>query len=207
MPEPVEFYFWPTPNGMKIAVLLEELGQPYVVKKVDISSGAQFEPAFLEISPNNKIPAIVDPEGPAGRTSVFESGAILHYLAGKAGRFLGNGDAQRTSVQEWLFWQVGGFGPMLGQLGHFKMAKEAVPYALKRYGDEAERLYGVLERRLAGRDHIADDYSIADMAIYPWARNWHRHGVEPASHPNIAAWLERMGAREAVGAVYRRHMS
>jgi GST-like protein len=202
---PIELYFWPTPNVMKIAVLLEELQWSYQVKPVDIGAGAQFDPSFLALSPNNKIPAITDPDGPEGSISVFESGAILNYLAGKAGRFLGEG-AQKLAVQEWLFWQVGGFGPMLGQLGHFKTAGEQIPYALKRYGDEAIRLYGVLETRLKDRDFVANDYSIADMAIYPWARNWHRHGVKPGDHPNIAAWLERIASRPAVAAAYQRHM-
>jgi GST-like protein len=202
---PIDLYFWPTPNGMKVAVLLEELQWPYIVKPVDIGAGAQFDPGFLALSPNNKIPAITDPDGPEGAVSVFESGAILNYLAGKAGRFLGDG-ARKLAVQEWLFWQVGGFGPMLGQFGHFKTAGEQIPYALKRYGDEAKRLYGVLETRLQGREFVADVYSVADMAIYPWARNWHRHGVEPGDHPNVAAWLERIAARPAVVAAYQRHM-
>ncbi len=205
MSSPIDLYFWPTPNGMKVAVLLEELQWPYIVKPVDIGAGAQFEPGFLALSPNNKIPAITDPDGPEGSVSVFESGAILNYLAGKAGRFLGDG-ARKLPVQEWLFWQVGGFGPMLGQLGHFKTVGEQIPYALKRYGDEAKRLYRVLEIRLQGRDFVADEYSVADMAIYPWARNWHRHGMEPGDHPNVAAWLERIATRPAVAAAYQRHM-
>lgn len=201
---PIELYFWPTPNGMKIAILLEELGWPYAVKPVDIGAGAQFEPAFLAVSPNNKIPAIRDPD--AGVT-VFESGAILQYLAGKAGRFLGDDTHHKTAVQEWLFWQVGGFGPMLGQLGHFKRASENLPYAIQRYSDEAARLYGVLEKRLDGRAYVAEQYSIADMAIYPWAMHWQRHDIIAADHPNVVAWLDRMAARPAVAAAYQRHMN
>lgn len=204
MPQPIELYFWPTPNGAKIAILLEELGLPYKVTPIDISAGAQLEPGFLAVSPNNKIPAIHDPET---GVSVFESGAILNYLAGKARRFLGDEAKSRIVVQEWLFWQVGGFGPMLGQLGHFKKASETIPYAIARYSDETRRLYSVLEKRLTGRDFVAGDYSIADMAIYPWARNWQRHGVDPAELPNVAAWRDRVAARPAVIAAYQRHMN
>jgi len=204
VPQPIKVYFWPTPNGAKIAILLEELSLPYEVTPIDIGAGAQFEPGFLAVSPNNKIPAIHDPE--AG-VSVFESGAILNYLAGKAGRFLGDDAKSRIAVQEWLFWQVGGFGPMLGQLGHFKKASEAIPYAISRYSDETRRLYGVLEKRLIGRDFVAGDYSIADIAIYPWAKNWQRHDVDPKDHPNVAAWRDRVATRPAVLAAYQRHMN
>ncbi len=207
MSQPIDLYFWPTPNGIKVAILLEELGWRYAVKRVDINAGAQFDPAFLAVSPNNKIPAIMDPDGPEGPIAIFESGAILQYLADKAGRFGGETPAQRIAVNEWLFWQVGGFGPMLGQLGHFKKASETIPYAIARYGSEADRLYGVLDRRLAGRDYLADDYSIADMAVYPWARNWQRHDVDQSALPNVAAWLERMAARPAVAKAYNELMA
>jgi GST-like protein len=205
--EPIEVLFWPTPNGMKIAIMLEELGVPYTATPVDIGKDEQFSPDFLRHSPNNKIPAIVDAEGPDGQpVSIFESGAILMYLGRKFGRlYAERGERARIAVEEWLVWQVAGFGPMLGQLGHFKGAKETIPYALKRYGDEAKRLYGVLEKRLEGRDYVADDFSIADIAIYPWTRNWHRHDIDPATHPNVVAWRERMAARPAVAAAYARH--
>lgn len=196
----IELYYWPTPNGFKISMMLEECGLPYDVKYINIGRGDQFEPAFLEIAPNNRMPAIVDPDGPGGQPiSVFESGAILQYLGRKTGKFYPSDERQRTTVEEWLFWQMGGVGPMAGQCHHFRnYAPEQVPYAINRYVDEVNRLYGVLDKRLAGRDFVADEYSIADMAIFPWARGWERQGQDIAEFPNMKAWLDRIDARPAV---------
>ena len=169
--QPIELHYWPTPNGFKISIMLEELGVPYDLKLVDIGKGDQFKPEFLKIAPNNRMPAIVDPEGPGGAPiSIFESGAILQYLGRKFGRFYPTDERQRVVVEEWLMWQMGGFGPMLGQNHHFAVyAPEKIPYAIKRYRDETHRLYGVLNRRLDGREFVADEYSIADMAIIGWS--------------------------------------
>jgi GST-like protein len=196
----IDLYFWTTPNGYKISIMLEECGLPYRIHPVDINKGDQFKPDFLAISPNNKIPAIVDPDGPGGKPiSVFESGAILQYLGRKTGIAYPKNARRRVEVDEWLFWQVGGLGPMAGQANHFRLyAKEKVPYGIERYTTEAKRLYGVLDRRLAGRDYIAGVFSIADIASYPWARTWKNQGQELADFPNMAAWLERMAARPAV---------
>ncbi len=201
MTAPIDLYFWPTPNGLKIRIMLEECGLPYVVHPIDINKDEQFAPEFLAISPNNKIPAIVDPEGPDGKpVSVFESGAILQYLGRKTGKFYPADERRRVEVDQWLFWQVGGFGPMLGQAHHFRIyAKEKVPYGIERYTNEASRLYGVLDRALAKTGTFtAGDYSIADMAIYPWATFWERQGQDISKFPHVAAWLDRMAAREAV---------
>lgn len=197
---PIELYYWPTPNGWKITIMLEELGLPYSVRYVDIGRGAQFEPKFLAFSPNNKMPAIIDPTGPGGQPiSVFESGAILLYLGRKHGRFYPTDERARVAVEEWLMWQMGGFGPMLGQNHHFALyAPEKIPYAIKRYRDETHRLYGVLDKRLAGRDFVAGDYSIADMAIIGWATGHERQGIDLAEFPNLKAWYDRMLARPAV---------
>jgi GST-like protein len=196
----IQLYYAPTPNGHKVSVALEELGLPYEARGVNILTGDQFKPEFLAISPNNRIPAIVDPDGPGGAPiSVFESGAILIYLAEKTGRLLPADPRRRVAALEWLMWQMGGFGPMLGQAHHFlNYAPEAIPYAQNRYRKETERLYGVLERRLEGREYVADEYSVADIAIYPWAaaRKHHRQSLEAL--PNVAAWVERIGARPAV---------
>lgn len=199
----INFYTWNTPNGRKISVALEEMGLPYRVVTVDISKGQQFEPAFLEISPNNRIPAILDPEGPDGQPiSVFESGAILLYLAEKTGRFMPNEPRGRVAVSEWLMWQMGGFGPMPGQVHHFLMQPEgpARDYGFKRYHAETKRLYGVLDRQLAGRDFVAtqDEPSIADFAIIGWAWRHERHQVSFDEFPHVGAWYARMMARPAV---------
>jgi GST-like protein len=196
----IDLYFWTTPNGFKISIMLEECGLPYRVHPIDINKGDQFKPEFLAISPNNKIPAIVDPEGPGRKPiSIFESGAILQYLGRKTGIAYPKSVRRRVEVDEWLFWQVGGLGPMAGQAQHFRLyAPEKVPYGIERYTSEAKRLYGVLDRRLEGRDYICGDYSIADIASFPWVRSWENHGQVLANFPNVAAWFERMGARPAV---------
>ncbi|NKC30614.1 glutathione S-transferase family protein [Falsiroseomonas selenitidurans] len=199
----IDLYTWNTPNGRKISVALEEMGLPYTVHAVNISKGEQFEPAFLKMSPNNRIPAIHDPEGPDGQPiSVFESGAILLYLAEKTGKFLPADARGRVAVMEWLMWQMGGFGPMPGQVHHFLMQPEgpARDYGFNRYHTETKRLYGVLDRRLAGRDFVATDGepSIADFAILGWAWRHERHQVPFDDLPNVAAWYERMMARPAV---------
>jgi GST-like protein len=205
MPAPIELFYWPTPNGKKISIALHEMELPYTLRLVDIGKGDQFGAEFLKISPNNRMPAIVDPEGPDGRPiSVFESGAILQYLARKTGRFCGRGERERVQVEEWLFWQVGGVGPMAGQAHHFLRYAPAMDppqdlaYAKNRYRNEVARLYGVLDRRLATRDHVAGDYSIADMAIWPWATGWKNQEQDIGRFPHLAAWLERVGARPAV---------
>lgn len=198
--KPIDLYYWPTPNGWKISIMLEELGVPYTVHFVNIGKGDQFKPEFLEISPNNKMPAIVDPEGPDGKPiAVFESGAILQYLGRKFGRFYPSDERGRVDVDQWLFWQMGGFGPMLGQNHHFSIyAPEKIPYAIKRYQDESHRLYGVLNKQLEGRDYVAGDYSIADMAIVGWAKLYERQGIDGAEFPNMTAWLKRVMDRPAV---------
>lgn len=195
-----ELYFWPTPNGFKISIALEELGLPYAVHPVNITRGDQFNPDFLAISPNNKMPAIIDPDGPDGQpVSIFESGAILQYLARKTRKLRGKDKRTRILVDQWLFWQVASFGPMAGQCHHFRnYAPEKIQYGIDRYTNEVTRLYGVLERQLADRDYIAGKYSIADIACYPWARLWDRQGQNIETFPNVKAWLERVGARPAV---------
>lgn len=198
--KPIDLYYWPTPNGWKITIMLEECGLPYHVVPVNIGKGDQFKPDFLAISPNNRMPAIVDPEGPDGRPiSVFESGAILQYLGRKTGLFYPADERARIAVDEWLFWQMGGFGPMLGQTHHFRLyAPEKIPYAIDRYTDEANRLYGVLNKRLASRNYICGDYSIADMACIGWAKGWEKQGQDLRQFPHVARWLETMWARPAV---------
>jgi GST-like protein len=198
----IELHAWNTPNGRKISVALEEMGLPYRVKTVNISKGEQFDPAFLRISPNNRIPAILDPEGPDGQPiGVFESGAILLYLAEKTGRFLPAAPRERVAVWEWLMWQMGGFGPMPGQVHHFLMQPEgpARDYGFARYHGETKRLYGVLDRRLAGRDFVATagEPSIADFAILGWAWRHERHQVSFEEFPSVGAWYARMMARPA----------
>lgn len=197
---PIELYFWPTPNGYKITIMLEECGLPYEVKYVNIGKGEQFEPDFLAIAPNNRMPAIIDPDGPDGKPiSVFESGAILQYLGRKTGQFYPSDERQRVDVDQWLFWQMGGLGPMAGQANHFlHYAPEDVPYGKRRYTDEVNRLYGVMDTRLADRDFLAGEYSIADMASYPWARIHKRQEQDITDFPHLAAWLERIKARPAV---------
>ncbi len=199
--KPIDLYYWPTPNGWKVSILLEELQVPYQVKYINIGKGDQFEPSFLEIAPNNRMPAIVDPEGPGGEpVSVFESGAILQYLGRKFGKFYPLDERKRVEVEEWLMWQMGGFGPMLGQNHHFRIyAPEKLPYAMDRYLNETHRLYGVLNKRLEGRDYVAaGEYTIADMAIIGWAQGWERQGMDLAEFPNVKAWMDRLGARPAV---------
>ena len=196
----IELYSSATPNGQKIHIMLEETGLAYRIHWVDIASGEQFDPAFLTISPNNKIPAIVDREGPDGAPiSVFESGAILLYLADKTGRFLPTESRARTAVYEWLMFQIGGVGPMLGQAHHFRAyARERIPYAIERYTNEAARLYRVLDRRLGEQAYLAGEYSIADMAVFPWIRLHGRQGQDLADYDNLTRWFEVIAARPAV---------
>jgi len=200
MTSPIELYYWPTPNGWKITIALEEMDLPYEVKYVNIGKGEQFDPAFLKIAPNNRMPAIIDPDGPDGApVTIFESGAILQYLGRKSGRFYGSTERERVEIEQWLMWQMGGVGPMAGQAHHFlNYAPEEIPYARKRYSDEVNRLYGVLNRRLADRDFVAGDYSIADMAIWPWAQGWSRQNQDIADFPHMKSWLDRMWDRPAV---------
>ena len=202
--QPIELYYFRTPNGHKVSMLLEELAVPYVIRVIHIGRGDQLKPEFLAISPNNKIPAIVDPEGPDGvPISIFESGAILQYLATKFGQFYPQDVRGKTKVDEWLFWQVGGFGPMLGQNNHFvHYAPEKVPYAIDRYVNETHRLYGVLDKQLAGQDFIAGEYSIADIATIGWANDLERQTMDPADFPNVVAWRARVNARPAIQRAY-----
>jgi GST-like protein len=197
----IELHTWNTPNGRKIAVALEEMGLPYTVVPVNITKGDQQKPDFLALSPNNKIPAIVDPEGPDGvPVSVFESGAILLYLGEKTGKFLPKPLLQRIPVYEWLMWQMGGFGPMPGQVHHFIALQNETDraYGLKRFSDETRRLYGVLDRRLATHDYVADELSIADFAILGWAWRHERHKVDLADFPHVARWYAALMARPGV---------
>jgi GSH-dependent disulfide-bond oxidoreductase len=198
--QPIDLYYWPTPNGWKITIMLEECGLPYTVIPVNIGKGDQFKPDFLAIAPNNKMPAIVDPDGPDGRPiSIFESGAILQYLGRKTGLFYPSDERERVEVEQWLFWQMGGFGPMLGQAHHFRIyAPEQIPYAIERYSNETNRLYGVLDKRLADREFVAGDYSIADMAILGWAKLWERQGQTIDDFPHVKRWLDTLLARPAV---------
>jgi GST-like protein len=198
--QPIELYYWPTPNGFKISIMLEECGLPYTMIPVNIAKGEQFDPHFLAISPNNRMPAIVDPEGPGGQPiSVFESGAILQYLGRKTGKFYPASERARVEVEQWLFWQMGGLGPMAGQVHHFRnYAVENLPYAIKRYVDEVNRLYGVMNTRLKDREFLAGKYSIADMACVGWARGWERQGQDINQFPHLKRWLAAMMARPAV---------
>jgi GSH-dependent disulfide-bond oxidoreductase len=197
----IDVYSWATPNGHKIHIMLEECGLPYRVIPVNIGAGEQFAPSFLAISPNHKIPAIVDPDGPGGEPiSLFESGAILLYLAAKTGRFLPADLRARYDVLQWLMFQVGGLGPMLGQAHHFRIyAPEKLPYAIERYTNEARRLYGVLDRRLAKSRYVGcSEYSIADIAIFPWLRSWKNQGVDWADYPQLKGWFDEISGRPAV---------
>jgi GSH-dependent disulfide-bond oxidoreductase len=197
----IDVYSWATPNGHKVHIMLEECGLPYRVHGIDIGAGEQFDPAFLAISPNNKIPAIVDPEGPDGQPiSLFESGAILLYLAAKTNRFLPEGTRERYEVLQWLMFQMGGVGPMLGQAHHFRIyAPEKIAYAIDRYTNEAKRLYGVMDKRLQSSPWIAgDDYTIADIAIFPWLRSWKNQGIDWADYPRLKTWFDTIEARPAV---------
>lgn len=203
----IDLYFWPTPNGHKVTLFLEEAGLPYRIVPVDIGAGAQFEPAFLRISPNNRMPAIVDhdPEGGGEPISVFESGAILLYLAEKTGKLLPSDLRGRVQALEWLFWQVGGLGPMAGQNHHFLVyAPEKIPYAIDRYVRETARLYGVLDRRLDGREFLAGTLSIADLAVYPWIVPHERQRQDLADFPNLKRWFEAMSRRPATLRAYEK---
>ncbi len=206
MPRPIDLYYWPTPNGWKISIALEEMGLPYDLHLVNINKGDQFDPDFLKIAPNNRMPAIVDPDGPDGEPiSVFESGAILLYLARKTGRFYGDTERRRVAVEEWLMWQMGGLGPMAGQAHHFlKYAPlmdppQDIPYAKDRYRREVARLYGVLDRQLAQNEYVAGpEFTIADMAIWPWASLWEGQEQTLEDKPHMARWLDTVGNRPGV---------
>lgn len=207
MTAPIELWYWPTPNGWKVSIALEEMGLPYVMKPVNIAAGEQFTPEFQALSPNGRMPAIVDPGGPDGEPiSIFESGAILQYLGNRSGRFYPADVRARVEIDQWLFWQVGGLGPMAGQTHHFRQYAPAIisdqrqiAYGVRRYTDETNRLYGVLNRRLADRDYLAGDYSIADMAAWPWILP-QLQGQDLSVFPHLAGWLDRVGARPAVQA-------
>jgi GSH-dependent disulfide-bond oxidoreductase len=197
----IECYSWPTPNGHKIHIMLEECGLAYRAIPVNIGTGEQFKPDFLAISPNNRIPAITDPNGPDGKPiSLFESGAILIYLAGKTGRFMSSSDRGKYECLQWLMWQMGGFGPMLGQAHHFRIyAPTKIDYAYDRYTNEAKRLYGVLEKQLAKKKFLCgDEYTIADMACFPWTRSTQNQGIDWADFPNVKRWHDAIAARPAV---------
>ena len=203
----IDLYYWPTPNGHKITMFLEETGLPYTIKPINIGTGEQFKPDFLKIAPNNRMPAIVDhdPTGGGAPISVFESGAILVYLAEKTGHFLPSDPRGRADVLQWLFWQMGGLGPMAGQNHHFAVyAPEKIPYAIERYVKETNRLYGVLDRKLAETPFMAGDYSIADMASYPWTVSYERQGQRLEDFPNLKRWFEVIRDRPATIAAYQK---
>lgn len=197
---PIDLYYWPTPNGHKITIFLEEVGLPYTVVPVDIGRGDQFKAEFLAIAPNNRMPAIVDPDGPDGQPiTVFESGAILQYLGRKTGRFYPADERARVEVEQWLFWQMGGLGPMAGQANHFRRyAPERVEYGINRYTNEVNRLFGVMDRRLADRPFLAGEYSIADMACLSWTLGWENLGQQVTDFPHLKRWIEAQQARPAV---------
>ena len=198
--KPIELYYWPTPNGHKITIMLEECGLAYDVRAINIMRGEQFKPEFLAVSPNNRMPAIVDPDGPGGQPiSVFESGAILQYLGRKTAMFYPADERGRVEVEQWLYWQMGGLGPMAGQCHHFRnYAPEKIPYAIDRYVNEVNRLYGVMDRRLADREYLAGAYSIADMAAFPWVRPYKNQGQDIAQFKNLERWFNGLAARPAV---------
>ena len=203
----IDLYYWPTPNGHKITIFLEETGLPYNIKPVNIGRGDQFKPDFLRIAPNNRMPAIVDhaPADGGAPVSVFESGAILLYLAEKTGRFLSTQPRPRTEAMQWLFWQMGGLGPMAGQTHHFlHYAPEKIEYAINRYVGEASRLYAVLDKRLADREFVAGEYSIADMACYPWIVPYKRQNQDLDDFPHLKRWFEAIRARPAVERAYEK---
>ncbi len=203
----IDLYYWTTPNGHKITIFLEEAGLEYLIHAVNIGAGDQFKPEFLKISPNNKIPAIVDqsPIDNGAPLALFESGAILLYLAEKCRKFLPVAPRARHQVQQWLFWQMGGFGPMLGQNHHFSQyAPEKIPYAIERYQKETERLYGVLDDQLALNDFVAGDYSVADMAIFPWVVSHEKQGINLEEFPQVKRWFELISQRPAVVEAYRK---
>ncbi|MBE1203097.1 glutathione S-transferase family protein [Aminobacter carboxidus] len=203
---PIELYYWPTPNGWKISIMLEELGVPYTVKYINIGKGEQFEPSFLKIAPNNRMPAIIDPEGPTSDgkwggapISIFESGAILQYLGRKFGKLYPADERGRAEVDQWLFWQVGGLGPMAGQAHHFRQyAPEKIAYGIDRYTNEVNRLYGVMNKRLADREFLAGDYSIADIASLGWVKPYKNQGQELEDFPHLKRWFDTLLARPAV---------
>jgi GSH-dependent disulfide-bond oxidoreductase len=201
----IELHTWGTPNGRKVSIMLEECALPYSVHKIDISKGEQFKPEFLRISPNNRIPAIVDPDGPGGKPySLFESGAILIYLADKTKKFLPSDPARHYDTLQWLMWQMGGVGPMFGQAHHFlRAAPTKIEYGIKRYVDEAKRLYGVLDKQLANREYVADDYSIADIAIWPWISRFEWQTVDLNQYPNVKRWYVAIANRPAVQKGYQ----
>ena len=206
MAAPIEAYYWPTPNGHKVTIALEEMGLDYEIKPVNIGRGEQFTPEFLTISPNNRMPAIVDPDGPGGAPiSIFESGAILQYLGRKTGKFYPADERARVAVDEWLFWQMGGLGPMAGQANHFRnyspsflLDQRHSAYGANRYTNEVHRLYGVLNKRLESREYVAGDYSIADMISWPWVTGQSSAALQMEDFPHLLAWKQRIGAREAV---------
>jgi len=206
MAEPIALHYWPTPNGWKVSIALEEMGLPYVLKPVNIGKGEQFAPDFLAISPNNRMPAIVDPQGPDGQPiSVFESGAILQYLGRKTGQFYGANERERVEIEQWVYWQMAGLGPNSGQANHFRNYAKAMvddetllKYGADRFTNEVNRLYGVMEKRLADRDYLAGAYSIADMASWPWVLGAPMFGQAIDDFPNLKAWVERVRERPAV---------
>jgi GSH-dependent disulfide-bond oxidoreductase len=196
----IDLYYWGTPNGLKISIALEEMALDYHIIPINILANDQFQPDFLAISPNNKIPAIVDQNGPRGESiSVFESGAILQYLGRKTGLYYPEDEFERVEVEQWLMWQMGGFGPMLGQNHHFsRFAPERIEYATHRFVEETKRLYGVLNKQLVGQDYVAGEYSIADMAIFPWILRYEWQGISLADYPEVEKYVERIKARPAV---------
>jgi GSH-dependent disulfide-bond oxidoreductase len=206
MPAPIEVWYWPTPNGHKVTIALEEMGLPYEIKPVNIGRGDQFKPEFLAISPNNRMPAIIDPEGPGAQPiSIFESGAILQYLGRKTGQFYPADERKRVEIDEWIHWQMANLGPNAGQRNHFRnyapsfiLDQRQVAYGAIRYTNEVERLYGVLNKRLAGRDFVCDDYSLADMMCWPWVFARDGQGIVIDEFPHIKTWHARVGEREAV---------
>ena len=206
MSAPIEVYYWPTPNGHKVTIALEEMDVPYEIKPVNIGRGDQFTPEFLAISPNNRMPAIIDPDGPGGAPiSIFESGAILQYLGRKTGKFYPADERARVAVDEWLFWQMGGLGPLAGQANHFRnyspsflLDQRQSAYGANRYTNEVNRLYGVLNTRLDGREYVAGEYSIADMISWPWVTGQSNPAIQMEDFPNLLAWKQRIGARDAV---------
>jgi glutathione S-transferase len=207
MPAPIEIHYWPTPNGHKVTIACEEMGLPYEIVPVNIGRGDQFKPDFLAISPNNRMPAIVDPDGPdRAPIAIFESGAILQYLGRKTGQFYPQGERERVKVDEWVFWQMANLGPNAGQRNHFRnyapsfiRDQRQVAYGAIRYTNEVHRLYGVLDKQLRGRDFMCGDYTIADMITWPWIQNRSNAGLDLAEFPDLKAWQARVEAREAVG--------
>jgi GSH-dependent disulfide-bond oxidoreductase len=205
MAKPIELYYWPTPNGHKITIMLEECGLAYEIKPINIGRGDQFKPEFLAIAPNNRMPAIIDPQGPGGTPiPIFESGAILQYLGRKTGKFYPQQERARVEVEQWLYWQMANLGPNCGQAHHFRnYAQEKIAYAIDRYTNEVNRLYGVMDTRLKDRAFLAGDYSIADMASYPWVRPYKNQGQDIAEFPDLEKWFQRMHDRPAVAKAVR----